>query len=198
MPTKSKLAVIILAAGKSERMGTFKPLLKWNKDISFLEKIYHTYQQFKNIKIAIVTNNEIIKKINSTKLFLNNNTQIIINKQLDKGRLFSIQLGLAAFTEVEFCFIQNVDNPFVNGDLLNQLFKHKADSKTTLPSYNGKNGHPVLIPKKIISCIRATTDYNLTLKEFTSKNGFNQIIVDDASILININTPEDYSNFFMQ
>jgi len=194
MTNKSNTAVIILAAGKSERMGTYKPLLKLDRATSFIEKIYLTYRQFKNIKIVIVANKNVYESLILNNLFTNKNTHIVMNEQLEKGRLFSIQLGLNIMPEIEYCFIQNTDNPFITIGLLNQLFKNKVNNKTTLPIYNGKNGHPVLIPKKILSCIRATTDYNLTLKDFTSKNGFNQIMVSDSSILININTPKDYSN----
>ena len=49
-------SIIILAAGKSSRMGENKFALKYDNNLSFIEKIIETYRDFKCEEIVIVLN----------------------------------------------------------------------------------------------------------------------------------------------
>ena len=51
-------SVVILAAGKSSRMGNLKFLLKYNERFTFIEKIIDTYQNYNCKEIVVVLNKE--------------------------------------------------------------------------------------------------------------------------------------------
>lgn len=196
LPELKKFSVVILVAGRSLRMGSPKPFLKWDKSLTFIEKIYLEYLHFGCRQIVIVTNKNIHDSIAVNGLFRNNHTTIIINDQLEKERLFSLQQGLSVYPDSEYCFVQNVDNPFVNTILLQQLLDNKTPDLITVPCYNNRNGHPILFCKKIISQIIKLNTYNTTLKRIIDTLGVNSITVEDSNVLQNINTPEEYFSLF--
>ena len=62
----------------------------------------------------------------------------------------------------------------------------------TSPIYKGRKGHPILVSKNIIQHLNDLPDRNLNLKNILSSFPKSIVEVDNASILININTPVDY------
>ena len=74
------ISAVILAAGKSARMGQNKMLMKWG-DIIVLEKVIRTIQDSGVEDIIIVTTNQIAEKIKSSRL------RFIINEsKFEAGR----------------------------------------------------------------------------------------------------------------
>ena len=103
-------------------------------------------------------------------------------------------MGLKAIKSSSYCFVQAIDNPFIEANMLEEILLHKSDEKFVTPTYKGKSGHPVLINQKIIEYICSMEikqqHLNEVLKQFPRKN----IALDHPEILLNINTPEDYRN----
>jgi CTP:molybdopterin cytidylyltransferase MocA len=161
--TQENPPVIILAAGLSERMGIQKPFLKWDGKISFLEKIISEYRFFHAKEMIVVLNFEGFRQLQKEIPGLENTLKIIINPNPEKGRMLSLKLGLKNLCESNCCFIQNTDNPFVDGFLLNSLNKIPAGDEYIIPVSNGKGGHPVLIGQKIINDILSVKENDFDL-----------------------------------
>jgi molybdenum cofactor cytidylyltransferase len=106
-----------------------------------------------------------------------------------------LQLG-AKNIAGDYCFIQNVDNPFVNSQILEELMKNKNQNGITIPIYKGKGGHPILVSKNVLEKISLTEDTSIHLKDFYSGFSKKLVEVEDESILMNINTREDYAATF--
>jgi CTP:molybdopterin cytidylyltransferase MocA len=186
------IASIILSAGKSERMGQHKALLKWNNKISFLEKIYTEYKNFGCQKIILIVNED----LNETLLHLNfdflKNIKIICNTHPEFERFYSIKLGAKELNPDEACFIQNIDNPFLNQELLFEMKARLSENAYCVPYFKEKGGHPILLSSNIIQKISHTPENNLNFKQVL--NGFNKISVNTniEAISLNINSPEIY------
>lgn len=120
----------------------------------------------------------------------------VINYSPSLGRFFSIKSGAEASMECDFTFIQNIDNPFTDRELLMLLFNNRKEDAYIYPEYKKKGGHPVLLPKMIVDCIRKESDTGTNFKDFLGR--FNGITVESSNkkILANINTAEDYNLFF--
>ncbi|MCX6155832.1 MAG: NTP transferase domain-containing protein [Candidatus Kapabacteria bacterium] len=197
-----QISSIILAAGLSERMLYPKPLLNYNENILFIEKIISEYQNFNCDEIIIVLNHTVLDKLSQRDrwkaIYNDNRVKIAINKYPENGRFGSIKIGVAALKENNYCFIQNCDNPFVNRGILQMLSNSAAEADYIVPVYQGRGGHPALINSKIISKIMTHSeddlDFRLLLAEFKKKN----IEFDDDSILININNNNEYKKYFNQ
>ncbi|MBM3416972.1 MAG: hypothetical protein FJY20_11150 [Bacteroidetes bacterium] len=194
---KNSISAIILAAGQSERMNQPKPFLLFDEKRNFLDKINGTYISADIQQIILVVNPAIESDV---KRFMENKypdqpVNIVVNLYPEKGRFYSIRLGLEK-TDSSFCYIQNIDNPFVTTELLIEMGKRVKQGTYVAPVYKKKKGHPVLISGELIDHCRMLKgdDYNLR-KEL---NKFEEIKLDwtDKNILANINTDEEYQKYF--
>ena len=162
---------------------------------SFLESLSRQYAEFGCSNIIVVLNKEGIQNVQNHQLKLPSQTQIILNHHPEFGRFHSIKCGLKTVSKHWF-FIHNIDNPFAKRDMLEQLFQEKSDADVVKPVINGKGGHPVLFSRKVRDSIlnERKNDYNLKvfLTAFKSK----EVTVRDETILINLNTYEEYLEFY--
>jgi len=184
-------SVIILAGGNSSRMGYPKLWIQNKNGISFLSSIINNYKKCGFSKIVVVINEE-FTTIDWKEYFdkIDTHTLIVKNKEQDKGRLHSLYLGLKTI-DTDFFYIHNVDNPFVEKEIITLLLEEKITNGVTIPSYREKGGHPVIISnvvkKEIVTNYK---NYN-TLKEIFSNFPKRYVQVESSSILKNINTPEE-------
>ena len=93
-------------------------------------------------------------------------------------------------------FVSNIDNPFVNQDVLNRLASKGEGFNYVNPTYNGKGGHPFLISEKVITDLVSEEKDQFHLKEFLIGYTRKSVEVSDEKILVNINTEEEFKRFF--
>lgn len=187
-------SVIILAAGLSRRMGFPKPFLKWDEKKTFLEKIISEYYAFGTREIIVVMNEGGYAKEKNEFPDIEQYAKIVINKVPEKGRFRSLAIGLNSMTEIKNCFLQNVDNPFVNYNLLSGMSKLVNPNSFVVPVIGGKNGNPVLISCDICKHIVSLLEHDHDLHEVL--HNFNKIeyLSDDSNLLLNINTMKEYES----
>lgn len=193
---KRKCSVVILAAGNSGRMGEPKSLLKWDENETFIQKIIDEYKKFGCESIVVVVNNAVIDLYEKYSYNFFSDITLVINNHLEWERFYSVKLGLNALKDKQFCFIQNVDNPFVSQNLLQLLFADKDFFSYNVPYYKDKGGHPILINKQIINSILNTFENDLNLKNVLSPFNKKKIAVDDETIFYNINNKQEYNRLF--
>ncbi len=184
-------SAVILAGGNSERMGYPKPWLKSKYNTTFLAGIVAALQRY-GIKDIIVVLNEKFATVEWEKeLFeIEANAKIIKNYHVEKGRLFSVQLGLKAALS-DYVFIHNVDNPFIEYSVLKLLTENLETNGTTIPSFNGKGGHPVVVNAAVKNEIMNNFHCYETLKNILKNFPKKYVNVNSSKILANINTPHD-------
>jgi CTP:molybdopterin cytidylyltransferase MocA len=116
---------------------------------------------------------------------------IILNRRLDKGRSWSILLGMKYIPEHYTCFIQNVNNPFIQPDLLDKLKETVPFAGYAYPTCRGQAGHPLLLGSEVVNHLRELeelTDFKQTLSTFPG----HKVPYEDERILLKLNTPADY------
>lgn len=188
-----KVNALILAAGNSKRMNAPKPFLKFDQTTTFIEKIITGYQKFGCNEIVIVVNTESIEAIRK---FQTDNITLVINENLELERFHSAKLGFQRMQDCDFCFLQDVDNPFITKDILTYVFSENLPDQYIIPSYKGKGGHPILLPKSIITDLKKLSKQIANLKDFLSEYKSYKLEIPNKDILININTLEDYNFYF--
>ncbi len=189
-------SVIILAAGKSSRMGEAKFSLKYNDKLTFIEKLIKTYQDFNCKEIIVVLNKEGLEVFKNLAIKNLKSVKIIENNHLEYERFYSIKLGLSDLELESSVFIQNSDNPLINNLLLNNLILNLDEYDYVNPYYNGKGGHPVLLSQKIVKSIITEKANDLNLKEYLKGFSQKKLQQKDKNVLININTPSEYIKCF--
>ena len=182
-----------MAGGNSTRMEYPKPWLSIGKS-TFLSEIIQLYKGF-GIENIIVVLNEKFTTPKWEKEFLNvkNIATIITNSFPEKGRLYSLQLGLKTIKS-DLVFIHNVDNPFVEKEVLKQLIKHTSFKQITIPTFKKNGGHPVIINEIVKEEIISNYQNYETLKEVFSIYTKEYIEVASSSVLKNINTPQEFED----
>lgn len=183
------ISAIILAAGKSVRMGQQKMLMPWG-DSTVIEKVIQTVH-FAGIEdIVLVTNSKIASKI------LNTEIQITIN---DKGEMLtSIQLGLQAQKpSAKTALICLGDQPQIEERSVRSVCEafQKSGANLVVPSYQMQRGHPWLVARSLWAEIISIN--NGTMREFMNAHAheIEYVNLDTPTILQDLDTPEDYLKY---
>jgi len=194
--SNKKYSAIILSAGKSSRMGVPKFSLKVNPTTTFLENIIKEYIAFGCMEIVVVLNPDGEVFLRQIELKLSHIVKVVINEHPEWERFYSLKLGAKGLKIPTNTFVSNIDNPFVNQDVLNCLALTGEGFNYVNPTYNGKGGHPFLLSENVLADLIAEEKDEIHLKEFLGRYSKSKVEVDDERILANINTKEEFRKFF--
>lgn len=191
--TKSKLAVVIIAAGYSSRMNDFKPLLPIAHTRA-LERLIQTYEAhgIEHIYVVVGHRQDDIREVLKTYTTV----QIVFNEAYDQGMFSSVQKGLRAMDETLSAFyMQPVDIPLVKVQSLECLYEaYVREGKGVIyPTFLGHKGHPPLIDMKYKEQILASNGEGGLKKvlEMFASDALH-VNVCDQSVLMDMDTQEDY------
>lgn len=192
---KNKLPVIILAGGNSDRMNIPKLFLPFNSKITFIEKIVKGYIDFNCEEIIMVLKKNLLDSPIIKKLAKSYDIKLILNEHQELGKFYSLSLGISILRNQNYCFIQNVDNPFISVSLLKKMYSKRNIDSYVIPVFKEKAGHPVLIGKTIIERLKKEKNLNANLRDILHEYNRISFTVIDSKILANINSVEDYKKY---
>jgi molybdenum cofactor cytidylyltransferase len=183
------ISAIIPAAGNSSRMGSDKALLPAGNGFTFASHLVNSFVKYGCNPVVLVVNAGVEPKISPAE-----NLITVVNHSVEKGRFFSIQLALKHVPEGNACFIQNIDNQFIEMELLDKLVDSVTSEGYAAPVYQGKAGHPLLLGGGMADYFRNLTgefDFRRELQRFQRV----EVFFSNKRIHSNINTPDDYKEF---
>ena len=175
---------IILAGGKSTRMGTNKMLLDY-KGHPLLWYTIHSALPF--VSRVIVVTGKYDKEIRQA--LKDEPVTFVYNKDYELGMFSSVLAGVKE-TKEDFLVIPG-DCPFIQKETFEAILSSKEDIR--YPSYHDIEGHPLYISKKYKSELLS---YGLdnNLKMFRDSKKCEIIIVEDKNIVMNLNDINDFTN----
>lgn len=185
------LAAIILAAGKSTRMGEPKALVHFRQK-SFLATVIDHFRHAGVVTIIPVLGHaaeEISRELNLS------SESYVINQHYELGQFSSFQTGVRNLPpEVTGAFLALVDQPQIDSKIIRTIkesFLAHPD-KIVIPTYQGKRGHPPVIPKALFEEI-LTTPVSQSAANVIHRHTDEifELEVGEEKILWNINTKED-------
>ncbi len=183
-------AAIILAAGFSRRMGRLKPLLPLG-DATLADHVISIFRQ-NNLNGYLVVGyrqEEVRAGIRTSEV------TVIENPDYERGMFTSVQAGVRALAAgCERFFISPVDVPLVSPATVARLLAEagKHPEAVIRPVFDGRRGHPVLIPARLIPAIlRWDRPGGLAALLAEDNNGF-ELAVSDANTLFDVDSPADY------
>jgi molybdenum cofactor cytidylyltransferase len=186
-----RFTAIILAAGSSGRMGTDKASLHHAGDLTFSNYLVNRFLEAGAGKVVLVVN-----KSFTCSWQIPDKLSIIMNHHVDRGRSYSIRLAINEIQGDLACFIHNVDNPYLNLDLLRRMLMEKPELTYLVPVFDQKGGHPLLLGPGIVNELKKDTEWS-DFRTFLQDYPKAVISCKDNKILYNINTPEDYARFIL-
>ena len=192
-----KVGAVILAAGFSSRMKSPKSLLKFDTERVFIEKIIDDFFNFGCKKIVVTINPEVREWDSVIEKYKSWNSVLFkVNDSPESERFYSIKKGLESIGEVDYCFIHNTDNPFLDKEIFAKIYKGNSETGYTVPVNNGRGGHPILLSKNVIENIIKEQEIEINFKEFLKDYERINVEVRTDKIHININTKEEYEKYF--
>ncbi len=196
MKEKLRITAIILAAGLSTRMGSPKMLLDWQGS-TVLETVLKTVTESPIDDVILVYGawkNEILKITGKFPI------QPVYNPDFSNGSmLVSLQTGLSHIHEPSDGFMVILgDQPMLSKTVIEKVMLdfRSTGKMLVLPSFNYRRGHPWLINISLKNEILGIEEPR-TLRDFL-KNHETEIfysVVDDPTILADLDTPEDYQKY---
>ncbi|HJZ13051.1 MAG TPA: nucleotidyltransferase family protein [Acidobacteriota bacterium] len=191
------VAAIVLAAGESKRMNSPKALLPIQGE-NFAECIAGKIRACGIDAVYLVAgaHYETIKSAfdENRKPF-----EILLNARHQEGQLLSLQEGLRHLPAgARAALVWPVDQPLVKEEtalmLINAFNRERAT--ITIPMHAGRRGHPVIYEAKAIKTLLSFGGRQ-TAKDLQSIYAAETCIVEvgDPAVLIDIDTPEDYSKY---
>lgn len=188
-----KIALLLLAAGASRRMGRPKQLLPW-KDTTLLNHAIQTALSCKSDDVIVILGSE---AETIQKNLQKGNYKILVHKEWDKGLGSTIGKGVtyleASDPAIPAVLIMLGDQPLLGSDHLNALIERfKKEGKGIIATdYGAKLGVPAVFSR----------EYFAELARLQGDSGAGKLIASHADSVIGIpggsrtadlDTPEDY------
>lgn len=192
-PKPKGCAAIVLAAGKSQRMGSPKMLLPWGSK-TVIERVISTLTGCGIVQVIVVAGQyfELIQEATQDL-----SCRVIQNSDYTTGEMLSsIQVGLESLPEsVPSALIVLGDQPQMQANTIRLILDQWVKSQTELivPSFQKHKGHPWMIHHNLFSEFTQLRPPS-TPHDFINAHiaDIHYIDVDNDSILRDLDTPEDY------
>ncbi len=181
----NNITLIILAGGKSSRMGTDKALLKINGK-TFVQNIYDNLKD--NFADIIISTNNIDVRITGAK--------IISDKIKNIGPMGGIYTCLK-HSKTELNFIVSVDTPFISSELAHEIISKSDNYDITIIRCNNKT-NPIIgiYSKQVLPILEQEINSKMyKMMKFLEKTNYQIINFKNSfkKYLKNINTIEDFN-----
>ena len=198
-PVMPDLECVMLAAGSSTRMDTWKMMLPWGGS-TIIEHSVRTALQVCP-RLILVTGfraEELIEVFRDWP-----RVEVVTNPDYQSGMFSSVQQGVRSVAEGAF-FLALGDMPGVGEatyrDLLDwnvrlsSAFTAAEQAYAVIPQYKGKKGHPLLLSAQMRTRI-LKTDVSKTLRDVLAEVPTVIVPADEPGILHDIDTPADYHSW---
>ena len=191
-PSPSAFSALILCAGRSSRMGAFKPLLPLGEE-TLIERAIRLFREAGVADVTAVLGHrgECVLPI-----LERHGVRPVLNDRYDEGMFSSLRAGVGSLNRSRRAFfLLPVDIPFVRPETLLFLMDAFREGETDVcrPCSRGRYGHPPLIASALIPAI----------EEFDGRGGLRALLaryrgrtadvaVEDPGILLDVDTHDDY------
>lgn len=186
-----RFAAILLAAGRSERMGQPKALLPWDGRPLIAYQIAELAAAGCR-PVVVVLGHEADAIV---PFVVHPAAEVVVNPRYDEGRASSQRAGAQAVPyDADAVVILNVDQPRPREVLVRLLVEHEAGpALVTQPEYRGKRGHPVVLSAALLPELRQVTEESLGLRAVLRAHAAQTRLVsfDDPVVTMDLNTPDD-------
>lgn len=184
---------IILGAGLSSRMGQPKLLLPWGKE-RVITRIVHVIQSVGIGRVLLVTgaSHELL-----VQALAEQQVSPVFNPDFADGNMaHSLQWGIRNMpSETASVLLALGDQPQIQAKVIAQVLSagDQHPERLILPSFQMRRGHPWLIPAALFQSILDLPE-DCTMRDFirAHESLIEYVCVDTASILADLDTPEDY------
>ena len=192
----SVIPAIVLAAGRSSRMGRAKATLPAGDGHTFLTRIVRTFLDAGVDDVIVVVGHEadaIAQNFSKSGL----PARFVVNREYDRGQLSSMLAGVNAIDRpgVSAVLVTLVDVPLVSAATVRAVIDSYRITHAPIvrPTSGERHGHPLLIDRSVFAALRAAdpaTGAKPIVRAHASPSG--DIPIDDAGAFTDIDTMDEY------
>lgn len=190
------IPAVVLAAGKSMRMGRTKALLPLGGE-TFVSRIVQTFRSagVEDVVVVVGHDAELVSQALSA---MDPAPRIILNPGYESGQLSSILAGLRAIDRpgVSAMLMTLVDVPLVSAETVRAVLRrYRSTSAPVVRPVNGdRHGHPVLVDRCLFGQFRsADTVSGVKPIVRAHASAVGDVEVFDEGAFTDIDTPEEYA-----
>ncbi|HJP30764.1 MAG: nucleotidyltransferase family protein [Candidatus Latescibacteria bacterium] len=187
------VAGILLAAGRSRRMGRPKQLLRLAGSDTVVETVAGRIRPLVDRLVVVV--GHVGGQVAS--MLADLDITLAINDDVDRGMLSSVQVGVRA-VDPTFCgyLICLGDQPSLRVPVIEAVLGGaRQGAGIVIPTFHGKRGHPVFIHRRYRDHMLGLDPETTGLHTVTRGHADDtlEIGLDEAVILDDMDTPSDYA-----
>src|SRR5262245_10289929 len=191
---------IVLAAGRSTRLGRPKALLPAGDGRTFVARVLTTLADAAvdgAVVVARAEDEALATEVDRFAPF----ARTVVNANADRGQLSSLLTGLAAVDRprVRAVLVTLVDVPLGSAATVRHLLAvaRSAAAPIVRPSHHGRHGHPVIFARALFDELRAA-DPSAGAKAVVHRHreAVRDVDVEDAGCVEDVDTPADYERLF--
>ncbi|MBT3342957.1 MAG: nucleotidyltransferase family protein [Gemmatimonadetes bacterium] len=190
--TSQRLEAVVLAAGRSSRMGRPKPLLPLPEGGAVIERV--VAQMAPHVGRVVVVVGHLGGQVAA--LAQRAGASIAINRDVDRGMLSSVQEGIAAVgDEASGALLCLGDQPELDGRTIGPVVAAAAGADLVIPTHDGHGGHPVYVARRFFAEILALppdTAGGLRTVVRGHPEATIEIELPRPELLVDMDTPLDY------
>jgi molybdenum cofactor cytidylyltransferase len=190
---------IVLAAGKSSRMGRTKALLTIGEGETFLSRVVRTLTDGGIEEIVVVVGAD-ADAIRASADKYSMPVRVVDNPEYEQGQLSSLLKGLHAVDRpgITAALVTLIDVPLVAPETVRTLLQEytAGDALIVRPASRGRHGHPVIFDRALFD----------ELRQANPKEGAKEVVraysaevmnveMTDEGAFTDIDTPEDYARY---
>jgi molybdenum cofactor cytidylyltransferase len=194
-----RVSAVVLAAGRSVRMGEAKQLLRVDGR-TVLERTLENLRASRVDEALLVLGfsaDEIRRELPAALL---DGLRVVVNQDHASGMASSLRAGLAAVSpESDAALIVLADQPLVRPETMNEIVERYcgSDAEIVVPFYQGSRGNPVLLDRSVFAEAMAMEgDVGCRAIFAQHADGMLRVNVNDPGILADIDSREDYERLF--
>jgi len=185
------IAAIVLAAGKSERMGCPKALLS-SRGMTFLETTLGAVRSSSLGQEIVVLGHHKAEILAAVDL-----PYWVYNADYEKGMTTSIQAGIRALkSDADGAMIFLVDHPINDVELIEGLIRAFEPNQIVVPVFEKRRGHPVVFSREILEeilLLPANEGANTVVRR--DPNRIIQVAVHNDAVVADIDTLEEFNKW---
>lgn len=188
------IAVVILSAGESRRMGQPKALVPF-PDILIQEEAGRTpaptaQKTFLEHLIEVTRH----PRTGALRVKLDEGA-LVFNPDWRRGQLSSLQAAIETLPagKTEGILICLVDHPLISAALVASLIKtfDRDKNRIVIPAYKGRRGHPVIFPGALFEeLLAASPEVGARTVVHAHASDVVEVPVQEEGVLLNLNDPE--------
>ena len=191
--SEQSVAAVVLAAGRSRRMGQPKMILPWG-DTTVIGRVVGVLHQAAIQRVVVVTGGA-RRQVEAA--LSGSAVKLVFNPRFaQEEMLVSLQLGLRALeNDAAAALVVLGDQPQIKVEVVQLILdRYRArQAPLVVPSFQMRRGHPWLVERRLWKSILELRSA-CTMRDFLNQcaNQIDYLMVETSSVLQDLDTPKDY------